>query len=305
MFPDVTFRNHVSPSIIRRTLQRSNKIKHCEYPRHDGRVRDAQPRDAVHPQPRVDHRRWVGGRAHFARAGLMVLRARVLPHRAPPIFVARVRVLRAGLQPRVGERHVVLGQRGGVAQRQGYPDSVEEDGLVERVAQVVGVDHGLREGVVARQSKATWKRGEETRSTNKGERNAEPLLRGWRLVGEMLMWRPPSPIRLPTRPVVAQAAWYPPKKIWRSGWSWAAYIEGTIPVSCDRPVEAMGPLANATYSTTDGQFRSNSFGRSMLNDSVNETWLCRFSPTPGRSWTTLTFTASKCSLGPIPESSKI
>lgn len=39
---------------------------------------------------------------------------------------------------------------------------------------------------------------------------------------------------------------------------------------------------NAMYSNRDGQLRSNSFGRFIVNGNVNETWLCRFSPTPGK-----------------------
>lgn len=55
---------------------------------HDGRVSHAQTVDAVHPQPRVDHRHPVADRAHFAGTGLMILRAGVLAHGAPPVVVA-------------------------------------------------------------------------------------------------------------------------------------------------------------------------------------------------------------------------
>lgn len=37
---------------------------------------------------------------------------------------------------------------------------------------------------------------------------------------------------------------------------------------------------NPMYSNADGQLRSNSFGSSIVNGNVNDTWLCRFSPTP-------------------------
>lgn len=63
-------------------------------------------------------------------------------------------MLGAGGEREVGESHVVPGQRARVAQRQGYPNPVEKDCLVHRVAQIIAVDHWLGERVVARQSKA-------------------------------------------------------------------------------------------------------------------------------------------------------
>lgn len=131
------------------------KRENERYPRHDGRVGDSQPSDTVDPEPGVDHGHPVGGRAHFARASLVILRPCVLTYGAPPIIVARVGVLRAGGQRSVAKRHIVLGQGGRVAQRQGYLDSVEEDGLVHRVGQVIPANHRLLEGIVAGQPKST------------------------------------------------------------------------------------------------------------------------------------------------------
>lgn len=59
-----------------------------KYSRHDGRVSNAQSSDSVHPQLRVDHRHFVGGRAHFTRSRLMILRPSVLAHGASPVIVA-------------------------------------------------------------------------------------------------------------------------------------------------------------------------------------------------------------------------
>lgn len=72
----------------------------------------------------------------------------------------------AGLEGRVVKSHVVLRQRASVAQRQGYPNPLEEDRLVHRVAQIIPVNYWFREGIVAGQSKSTWKNGESPEKFN-------------------------------------------------------------------------------------------------------------------------------------------
>lgn len=82
----------------------------------------------------------------------MILRAGVLAHSAAPVIVAWERVSRASFQRVVAQRHIIFRHGGSITERQGYLNSLDEGGYVQRIGQIVPPDHRLRERIVASQA---------------------------------------------------------------------------------------------------------------------------------------------------------
>ncbi|OAD54440.1 hypothetical protein WN48_07805 [Eufriesea mexicana] len=132
--------------------------QNVKYLWHNGRIGDSQPSDTVYPQFRVHHGHVVRSRAHFAGSCLMILWSCVLAHGAAPVLVARELIPRASRQRSVAKRHIVFLQGASVAERQGYLNTLDENSRVHWVAQIISVDQGLLERIVASQPKSSWHR---------------------------------------------------------------------------------------------------------------------------------------------------
>lgn len=131
----------------------------------------------------------------------------------------------------------------------------------------------------------------------------KPLLFGCSTVGIIWIDLELLSKRSPTWPVRAQFARKPPKNIWMSGLSSAGllYLEWTKPVTSETPVPLMRPSLKRRYSMAVAQFNGALLVSFMLKLRKKATWLCRFFPTPGKSWISGTPTCCKSSFGPTPD----
>lgn len=116
----------------------------ADYGGHYGCVDHTQSVDAVHPEPRVDHRVRVAGRAHLARARRMVDSKRKVPERALPVRVTEQLVLLAPGHGREQRPGIVSAERGCVGHVERDPDALDEHAHVLRVGEIVGLDDGMR-----------------------------------------------------------------------------------------------------------------------------------------------------------------
>ena len=100
-----------------------------------------------------------------------------------------------------------------------------------------------------------------------------------------------------------QLARYPLKNICVSGSSGVVYGDARIAVTWANPVEDSGPVWLRKYCCV-GVIGLSSGSSRTVKFIPYDTWLCKFSPTPGRCCTRGILKDLRCSFGPIPDSNK-
>lgn len=119
---------------------------------HDRRIGDSQILDAVHLKLVIHYRPRIIDRAHFARPRLVILGSGVLHNGTVPVLVAGVRKSRARWNRRIRQAYVVSAQHGCVRQGKRDAYSLDQNGHIQWIGQIVLLDYWIHEWIGARQA---------------------------------------------------------------------------------------------------------------------------------------------------------